>query len=265
MGVPFDHIASAYNEPLTYGAIGQMQRKRVWDYLERITPELSGLEILELSNGTGEDALLFSEKGCNLVATDVSEEMLKVTQQKVQQYSLQHNISSHYLDLDAFDETIFNKKFDLIFSNFGTLNLIHPLALKRLMQKLPSLLAPEGRFVAVVMPRYCLWETMYFLSRFRFKLAFRRWTSKEVLKNIAGAATRTWYYQPGEFRRWTRHLFGVVRQQPIGITIPAQNLEHRLVQRKKWLRGFYRVEKRLSNYGFLSRYSDHYLIDLKVK
>ncbi len=42
--------------------------------------ELKGLDILELNCGTGEDAVLFSEKGFNIVATDVSEEMLKVTQ-----------------------------------------------------------------------------------------------------------------------------------------------------------------------------------------
>lgn len=118
MAVPFDHIASTYNTLLMQTVIGQLQRKRVWRYLEEVTRELNGLEILELTCGTGEDAELFGDRGFNIVATDLSEEMLKVTQQKVQQYSLQHKISSYYIDLDTFDETVFNKKFDLIFSNF---------------------------------------------------------------------------------------------------------------------------------------------------
>src|SRR5688572_23347635 len=134
MAAPFDHIAPTYDSAFTQSAIGQLQRKHVWNYLEKITPELGGLEILELNCGTGEDAMLFSEKGFNIVATDVSEEMLRVTQQKAHRYSLQNKITSHYLDLESFDETVFDKKFDLIFSNFGGLNCIHPDSFKILLQ-----------------------------------------------------------------------------------------------------------------------------------
>ena len=144
MGVPFDHIASTYDSSFTRTPIGQLQRKQVWNYLEKITPQLKGLDILELNCGTGEDAVLFSEKGFNIVATDVSEEMLKVTQEKVQQYSMQHKISSHYLDLDSFDDSMFEKKFDLIFSNFGGLNCINPESLKKLFDKIPGILSPEA-------------------------------------------------------------------------------------------------------------------------
>ena len=176
MAAPFDHIASTYDSVFTQSAIGQLQRKQVWQYLEQITPELQGLEILELNCGTGEDAVLFSEKGFNIVATDVSEEMLKVTQQKAHQFSMQNKISSHYLDLDSFDETLFDKKFDLVFSNFGGLNCINPESFRKLLQKLPHILNPKGRFVAVIMPKFCLWESLYFLARFQFKNVFRRWT-----------------------------------------------------------------------------------------
>ena len=75
-GVPNDHIASTYDASFTRTPIGQLQRKQVWTYLEKITLELKGLDILELNCGTGEDAVLFSEKGFYIVATDVSEEML---------------------------------------------------------------------------------------------------------------------------------------------------------------------------------------------
>jgi ubiquinone/menaquinone biosynthesis C-methylase UbiE len=153
MAAPFDHIAT-FDSVLTRSAIGQLQRKQVWNYLERIAPDLDGLEILELNCGTGDDALLFSEKGFNIVATDVSEEMLKVTVQKANQFSMQNKISSHYLDLDSFDETLFDKKFDLIFSNFGVTNCINPEALRKLLHKIPSLLSPGGRFIAVVMPKF---------------------------------------------------------------------------------------------------------------
>ena len=85
--------------------------------------------MLELNNGGGDDALLFTERGFNIVATDISEEMLKITPKK-DQYSMSNYISSHYLDLDNINETLFNKKFDLVISNFGGINCINPWALR---------------------------------------------------------------------------------------------------------------------------------------
>src|SRR5690606_908795 len=94
----------------------------------------------------------------------------KITQQKVKQYSLQNKISSCYIDVDTFDETVFNKKFDLIFSNFNGINCVSPGALQKLLQKIPSILAPGGRLVAVVMPKRCLWETLHFAFKLNFEI-----------------------------------------------------------------------------------------------
>jgi ubiquinone/menaquinone biosynthesis C-methylase UbiE len=265
MAVPFDHIASTYDTLFTRTVIGQLQRKRVWRYLEEITPELSGLEILELNCGTGEDAVLFGDRGFNIVATDISEEMLKVTQQKVQQYSLQHKISSYYLDLDSFDETIFNKKFDLVFSNFGGINCISPGALQKLLKKIPSILEPGGRLVAVVMPKRCLWETFHFLLKFKFTRAFRRWTDKEVQADLDNATFKTWYYQPARIKKWASSAFGVINKIPVGITVPPGFLERYFSRRKRTLFRLYSLEKKLSHFSFLAGLSDHYIIDLQLK
>ena len=142
--MPFDHIASTYDSLFSRSAIGQFQRKRVWKYIEGMLPELKGFEMLELNCGTGEDSVLFGEGGFNIVATDITEEMLKITEKKAEQYSMQHKISSHFLDLDTFNETLFDKKFDLIFSNFGGINCINPESLKTLMKRLPTILNPGG-------------------------------------------------------------------------------------------------------------------------
>lgn len=263
MAVPFDHIASTYNTLLMQTVIGQLQRKRVWRYLEEVTRELNGLEILELTCGTGEDAELFGDRGFNIVATDLSEEMLKVTQQKVQQYSLQHKISSYYIDLDTFDETVFNKKFDLIFSNFSGMNCISPAGMQKLLKKIPSILAPGGRVVAVVMPKRCIWETLHFAMKFQFARAFRRWTDKGVQNDI-DVPVKTWYYQPARLAAWARDSFRVIRTVPVGITVPPGFLERFFRRRKRTLFRLYSLEKRLSHFSFLSGFSDHYIIDLQL-
>ena len=264
MGVPFDHIASSYDSSFTRTPIGQLQRRQVWGYLEKIMTELKGLDILELNCGTGEDAVLFSEKGFNIVATDVSEEMLKVTQEKVQQYSMQHKISSHYLDLDSFDDSLFEKKFDLVFSNFGGLNCINPESFKKLLDKLPAILSPEGRFVAVIMPKFCLWETIYFLLRFQFKNAFRRWTKGSVAAELQGMQVKTWYFRPTQVKSWAAK-FTAIKKKPIGIALPPSYLQQFFSKHKRFLGILNNLEKKLNTWSSLSGMADHYLIDLKLK
>jgi len=265
MAVPFDHIATTYDSQFTRSVIGQLQRKQVWSYLERITPQLNGLEILELNCGTGEDALLFSEKGFNIVATDISEEMLKITSQKANQFSMQNKITSHYLDLDSFDETVFDKKFDLIFSNFGGLNCISPDSMQKLVRKIPALLAPRGRFVAVIMPKFCLWESIYFMMKFRFAKAFRRWTSNEVLADLQGVTIKTWYYTPTQVKKWSSDDFECVYKMPVGMALPPSYLEKFLMNRPGFFRRLDRLEKKMNRFQILSGMADHFLIDLRLK
>jgi ubiquinone/menaquinone biosynthesis C-methylase UbiE len=264
MGVPFDHIASSYDSSFTRAPIGQLQRKQVWNYLEKITTQLPGLDILELNCGTGEDAVLFSEKGFNIVATDVSEEMLKVTQEKVQQYSMQHKISSHYLDLDSFDDTLFQKKFDLVFSNFGGLNCINPESLQKLFDKIPAVLSPDGRFVAVIMPKFCLWESVYFFLKFQFKNIFRRWTKKSIDAGLPGAVVKTWYYSPSQIKSWAPK-FSAVKSKPIGLALPPSYLQTFFSKHKHFLARLNSLEKKLNSWSLFSGMADHYLIDLKLK
>ena len=264
MGMPFDHIASSYDSVFARSALGQLQRKRVWKYIENVLPELKGFEVLELNCGTGEDAVLFGEGGFNIVATDISEEMLKITQQKAEQCSMQNKISSHFLDLDTFNETLFDKKFDLIFSNFGGINCINPESLQTLLRKLPSILNPGGRFVGVVMPKFCAWETIFFLLRFQFRKAFRRLSSKEALSDVHGPNVKTWYYHPSQITEWSKGSFRLVSLQPIGLALPPAYLERFFSVKKRWLLRLNRIERKFSKSSLLSGMADNYLIDLQL-
>ncbi len=265
MAAPFDHIATSVDTVLAPSIIGQLQRKRVWHYLEKITPQLTGLEILELNCASGEDAMLFSEKGLSILATDVSEEMLKVTIQKANQFSMQNKVSSQYLALDSLDETVFDKKFDLIFSNFGGLNSIDQESLQLLLRRIPSILAPGGRFIGVVMPKFCLSETSYELLKFRFKKAFRRLTGKGVLLDPHTAKLRTWLYNPSQIERWSSSKFKLIKTTPIGFALPPAHLERHFLKRKQLLLRLHRLGKVAEPISFLAGMADYYLIDLQLK
>jgi ubiquinone/menaquinone biosynthesis C-methylase UbiE len=264
MAVPFDHIASTHDSVFTRSAIGQLQRKRVWKYVETIIPELRGFEMLELNCGSGEDADLFGEKGFNIIATDISEEMLKITNKRGSQYSMQNKISSHYLDLDSLNETLFDKKFDLVFSNFGGINCINPQSLKKLLENLPSMLNPGGRFIGVVMPKFCAWETIFFMFRFQFKKAFRRYTSQEVISDLHGNDLKTWFYRPSDIKRWSKDKFRLINMKPVGLALPAAYLERFVTFRKHWLMRLDSLEKKVSHSGLFSGMADNFIIDLQL-
>ncbi len=262
MAVPFDHIAS-FDTLFTRSVIGQLQRKQVWNYLHRVTGELRGFEILELNCGASDDAMLFSERGATLVATDISEETLKITTVRANQYSMQTRVSSQFLDPDSFDETVFDKKFDLVFANFGGINCLHPDAVRRLLQKLPQILNTGGRFVSVIMPNKCLWESLYHLAHFRFRQAVQRNTNRESLLHLGSTSFKTWYYSPRQIKRWAAPHFNVVRILPIGFTTPSVSIESHFLHRKDIIFRLYRMGKKIGHLSFLSGISDNYLIDLK--
>ena len=78
MQTPFDKIAPAYDELFTGTAIGKMQRNIICNYLDESLSQNKVINILELNCGTGEDAVYLAKKGFSIVATDISDEMLKV-------------------------------------------------------------------------------------------------------------------------------------------------------------------------------------------
>ena len=264
MAVPFDHIASTYNSLFSRSAVGQLQRKLVWKYIEKIIPHLHGFEMLELTCGGGEDAELFGDRGFNLVATDISQETSKITERKDEKFSMQSGISSHYIDLDTFNETLFDKKFDLVFSNFGGLNGVNPDSMKTLIEKMPAILNPGGRFVGVVMPKFCVWETLFFLSRFQFKKAFRRLTSAEIVSDLHGQNLKTWFYHPRQIKTWSRKKFRIINIKPVGVALPSAYLERFVNFKKHWLLRLNRLEKKLGNSTSLSGMADNFIIDLQL-
>jgi hypothetical protein len=264
MAVPFDHIASAYESVLSRNALGQLQRKIVWKYIEqKVLPGLNGFEVLELNWGCDEDAMMFSDKGYNIIATDVSIEMHSITQTQTSPYSVSSRLSSQYLDLDAVDETLRQQKYDLIISNFGGLNCINPEALQKFFAKLPAMLAPGGRFIGVIMNRFCIVESMYYLAKFEFKRAFRRWTSNEVKLRWNGNSLRSWYYRPANIRQWAKRFFRIVNIKPVGLVLPPFHLSTFLLRKKKLLYHLNKLEKGLVNWSAFSGLADHFLVDLE--
>lgn len=260
MSNDFDVHAKNYDAVFTFSEIGKAQRNRVYHFLNKyILPEKK-LNILELNCGTGEDASYFTQLGHDVLATDISSEMIKVAKEKNENT----NIRFQQLDITKITSETFTEKFDLIFSNFGGLNCLSKSQLASFFQTSESLLTPSGKLALVIMPKNCLWEQFYFSLKGDFKKARRRNTDKALHVNVEGVQIPTWYYNPKEVESLASNIYKTMAVKPIGIKIPPSYLESFFSKKKGLLNLFIQLEKLFSN-RFWSKYADHYLIVFQKK
>ncbi|HKR04403.1 MAG TPA: methyltransferase domain-containing protein [Bacteroidia bacterium] len=258
----FDSIAPFYDENFTFSNIGKFQRKRVYHFLEKVLPKNQSLEILEINCGTGEDAVWFAKKGHRVIATDASEKMIEESNSKFLPLQEGPNSKFRTCGFDKLKEEFSNNKFDLVFSNFGGLNCIDDAQLKKLSADLFSLLKPNGKFIAVIMGRKCLWEQFYFLCKLNFRKALRRLSKEGVYAAFGSQVQKTFYYSPAEFKKITGTEFRVTVKKPVGIAIPPSYLEP-FFKNKTWLLKILNFKERLLSFSFLSNFADHYFIALQ--
>src|SRR4029078_12530259 len=98
--------------------------------------------------------------------------------------------------------------YDLIFSNFAGLNCTNELG--KVLASFSTLLNPGGIITLVLLPKFCLWESLLFVKG-KFKTAFRRFFSSAGRKaHIEGKYFRCWYYNPSFIKRLLKKEFDAV-------------------------------------------------------
>ncbi|MBT8381678.1 MAG: class I SAM-dependent methyltransferase [Ignavibacteria bacterium] len=265
MNSAFDSIAENYDATFTQTKIGKAQREIVWGYLESVLIDKDNLKILELNCGTGEDAVWFSKKGHTVLATDVSDNMLRVTEIKARKNNLNDKIETKAIDLSKINEVNIDEKFDLIFSNFGGINCLTFEELFKLPNSLSRLVKPGGRLIMVIMPTFCWWEMFYFSLKLNLKNAFRRSSTKSVKVKLNGEEILTEYYTPILINKVFGKEFKRVGLKPVGFFIPPSYLKKFFSQKHKTFNFIKKLELFVTNWSLLSNYSDHYLIDFVKK
>ncbi|HOY12667.1 MAG TPA: methyltransferase domain-containing protein, partial [Saprospiraceae bacterium] len=221
----FDAIATEYDLSFSESKIGKAQRNQVYAFLNEALGQKTGLNILELNCGTGIDAIYLAAKNHKVLATDISEGMIDLVNDKIKTLHLADHVQTKVMDIKQLEYLTPEIKYDLIFSNFGGFNCLSPSEIQKVSKELARLLADRGHFIAVVMPNFCAWESVYFLSKLSIKKAFRRFSKGPVLAALdEQTSVDTWYYNPAQFRHLLEEDFKLVSQRPIGIFIPPSYL-----------------------------------------
>lgn len=254
----FDAAASGYDRDFTDTHTGKAQRASVWALL----PRLKSLKILEMNAGTGEDAAHFLAQGAEVWLSDVSEKMLEVANHKTSPYPHKHVFQ---WDLRQPFPLPNPPLFDLAFSNFGGWNCLTEAEIKTLVRELHGLLNEDGRLLLVVMPRFCIWETLYFLAKGKWRSAFRRLRKEGVWANVEGQQVLTYYYAPNQIRRFLYPYFEEERTKAVGIALFPSYL-NKWAENRSWLNDLLAwLEDKLALFPTLAYLSDHYAIRLQKR
>ncbi len=245
--------AERYDETFTNSGIGKKQRKRVHNYLNKFLSGRAELKILELNCGTGADALYFAKRGHIITATDFSQSMLNIADNKLLKQTYRGQYKSCLLDLK--NPAIPENNFDLVFSNFGGLNCLNREELTVLCKFVSEKLIPGGSFIGVVMPPHTFIDKYYRIYKGEKEKHYNRSADKALEVEVNGKNISTFYFQEEELKN-IFSKFTTVNILPVGF-IPSYLEKSRLKNFLLLMSDF------LCTLRFNPNKSDHFLIHFK--
>ncbi|HWZ03912.1 MAG TPA: class I SAM-dependent methyltransferase [Mucilaginibacter sp.] len=250
----FDQIYSG-NTIINY------KRERVRAHvLQYLSP---GSSILELNSGTGEDAFFFAKNGYEVHATDISSGMQQQLVQKVKQASMEALVSNELCSFTSLNQLANKGPYDLIFSNFAGLNCTGEL--DKVLTSFSELLKPGGLITMVILPKFCLWETLL-VFKGKFRTAFRRFfSSKGRSAHVEGVLFKCWYYNPSYIIKKLKGEFDLISIEGLCAIVPPSYIEGFAEKHPSAYRFLTAKENKLKSRWPWKFIGDYYIISLRKR
>ncbi|WP_214073071.1 methyltransferase domain-containing protein [Mucilaginibacter sp. dw_454] len=257
----FSAQSAIFDEIYSSNTIVNYKRGRVRAHvLKNLKPNSS---ILELNSGTGEDATFFASLGHKVHATDIAEGMQQKLREKSESYGLSNSISTELCSYTHLDELKNKGPYDQIFSNFAGLNCTGEL--DKVLHSLPSLLNSGGIATLVILPKFCLWESLLIFKGL-FKTATRRWFSKNgVTAHVEGTYFTCWYYNPSYVIDQVNGAMEVLSVEGLCTIVPPSYIEHFAERHPKAYRLLTKWEDKVRFSWPWRGIGDYYIISLRKK
>jgi len=182
-GIETSQIAAAYNaiaahydselEPADW------IRRRLWERMDRLFP--SGSNIVDVTAGTGFDALHLKERGVTVVACDISPQMLDRLQEKAPDIKVV---------LSDFNQLELTGRYDGILSTFAGLNTSADLG--PFADRAADLLRPDGILLIHLLNRWPILDIARQIMTFRWRDAWH--TSMNNAREVQLSAIKIPHY-----------------------------------------------------------------------
>ena len=232
-------------------------RSHVLQYLK------PGGSILELNSGTGEDALFFAKLGHRVHATDISEGMQQQLKSKIAASGMNQIITAERISFTRLNQLNSRGPYNLIFSNFAGLNCTDELT--KVLASFNDLLNPGGMVTLVVLPKFCLWETLL-VFKGKFRTAFRRFSSRKGRSaHVNGEYFKCWYYNPSFITRHLKDKFDLLKVEGLCTIVPPSYIEGFAEKHPAAYRFLKSKENKLKSAWPWKYIGDYYIISLIKK
>jgi len=257
----FTKQSSVFDEIYSCDSIVNYKRDRVRAHvLQYLNP---GGSILELNSGTGEDALFFARQGHKVHATDISFGMQQQLKRKVEHNGLSKLITNELCSFTKLAQLQNKGPYDYIFSNFAGLNCTGELG--AVLASFPDLLNPDGIITLVILPEFCLWETLL-IFKGKFRTALRRFFSANGRRaHVEGVYFTCWYYNASYIIDQLKDSFDLLTVEGLCTIVPPSYIEGFAEKYPTAFQYLKRAEDKLKYKWPWKFIGDYYIISLRKK
>ncbi|HEX3723187.1 MAG TPA: class I SAM-dependent methyltransferase [Nitrolancea sp.] len=213
----YDRIAHDYDRQVAGDA---WMRSILWREYARLFH--AGDRILDVSCGTGLDAVFLARRGIRVTGIDVSPEMIAALRERVASERLDEMIDARVLD-HADLNLLPEGSFDGIVSAFAGLNTSSDLA--RFANNAAKLLRPNGRVVIHMLNRFSLWEWLGLVAHGRLSDAQRLGHDSYRDFTIGDIRVKHTLYSPlHAYRSYFSSEFLLIRAFALGVLRPPHTM-----------------------------------------
>ncbi|HEY2580706.1 MAG TPA: class I SAM-dependent methyltransferase [Mucilaginibacter sp.] len=257
----FTAQSAIFDEIYSHNTIVNYKRERVRTHvMQYLTPNSF---ILELNSGTGEDALFFGRQGHRVHATDISTGMQQQLEQKVMLNGLQASVTNELCSFTQLDQLTNKGPYDHIFSNFAGLNCTGEL--DKVLASFTGLLKPKGIVTLVILPKFCLWETLL-MFKGKFRTAFRRFFSDKGTKaHVEGTFFKCLYYNSSFVINALKDQFDLLNIEGLCTIVPPSYIEDFAEKHPDAYRFLRLKEDKLKSRWPWKYIGDYYIISLRKR
>lgn len=257
----FDRLAASYDLVVAGNRLDAGLRSVSEGLLLRLFRP--GDRVLEIGSGTGLETLPLARRGVEVVATDISAEMIRRLQVKVETEGLGQFVETRQMratDVVRLLREFGAASFDGAFSNFGALNC--EASLGEIPRVLATLLHRDSPAVFGIWNRLCMAESILSLARLKPRRALAR-LQTPVPVGLSRYGIPVFAHTVRSFVTPFLPYFFVERVAGVPVFVPPYDYE-RLVARSD---GFFAMLRRLDDqlgrtFPF-NRFGDHFFVELR--
>ncbi len=254
----FDSIADIYDSLFTDSIVGRSQRAVVWEKAVSVFPSRS--RILELNCGTGEDALFLARNGFTITACDASPRMIETARTRKEREAPEAQIEFAVLCSEDLDDLKSTELFDAVLSNFSGLNCVADLSI--VAKDLAHRLHKGAPLLLCFSTRFCVWETLHYLSLAKFLKAFRR-CGGHTYARMGNHTIPVFYPTLASIRRSFGPQFRLRAVSGIGIVVPPSYMEAWARNNLSLFRLCEKLDRVLNRVPGIRILGDHMLVHLE--